>query len=95
MHCDFYVKMDRTVPNGAIFLGGSYGSFGWGGFENNGVEVAADEEVPLLGSVTANPWTYEQFVAWNGAYLKIAMEKDYFTFERILKWGELYKGWMP
>ncbi len=39
--------------------------------------------------------TYEQFVAWNGAYLKIAVEKGYFTFDYILELIELYKGWMP
>ena len=39
--------------------------------------------------------TYEQFVAWNGAYLKIPVEKGYFTFEYILELIELYKGWMP
>jgi len=39
--------------------------------------------------------TYEQFVEWNGAYLKIAVEKGYFTFEYILELIEMYKGWMP
>lgn len=39
--------------------------------------------------------TYEQFVDWNGAYLKVAVEKGYFTFEYILELIELYKGWMP
>ena len=39
--------------------------------------------------------TPEQFVEWNGAYLKIAVEKGYFTFEYILELIELYKGWMP
>ncbi len=39
--------------------------------------------------------TYEQFIDWNGAYLKIAVEKGYFTFEYILELIELYKGWMP
>ena len=39
--------------------------------------------------------TYEQFVAWNGAYLKVAVEKGYFTFDYILELIELYKGWMP
>ena len=38
---------------------------------------------------------FQQFVAWNGAYLKIAVEKGYFTFEYILELIELYKGWMP
>ncbi len=39
--------------------------------------------------------TYEQFVAWNGAYLKIPVEKGYFTFEYILELIETYKQWMP
>ena len=39
--------------------------------------------------------TEEQFVEWNGAYLKIAVEKGYFTFDYILGLIELYKGWMP
>lgn len=39
--------------------------------------------------------TYEQFVDWNGAYLKVAVEKGYFTFDYILELIELYKGWMP
>ena len=39
--------------------------------------------------------TYDQFIEWNGAYLKIAVEKGYFTFEYILELIELYKGWMP
>ena len=45
--------------------------------------------------VFADYVTYEQFVAWNGAYLKIPVEKGYFTFEYILELIELYKGWMP
>ena len=39
--------------------------------------------------------TEEQFVEWNGAYLKIAVEKGYFTFDYILELIEMYKGWMP
>ena len=39
--------------------------------------------------------TYDQFIEWNGAYLKVAVEKGYFTFEYILELIELYKGWMP
>ena len=34
--------------------------------------------------------TYEQFVTWNGAYLKIAVEKGYFTFEYILELLEIH-----
>ncbi len=39
--------------------------------------------------------TYEQFIDWNGAYLKVAVEKGYFTFDYIIELIELYKGWMP
>jgi hypothetical protein len=39
--------------------------------------------------------TYETFVAFNGAYLKIAVEKGYFTFDRILELIEMYHAWMP
>ena len=45
--------------------------------------------------VFADYVTYDQFVDWNGAYLKIAVEKGYFTFDYILELIELYKGWMP
>ena len=38
--------------------------------------------------------TYEQFVNWNGAYLKIAVEKGYFTFDYILELIEIYKDGM-
>lgn len=39
--------------------------------------------------------TCEQFIEWNGAYLKVAVEKGHFTFEYILELIEMYKGWMP
>ena len=38
--------------------------------------------------------TYEQFVDWNGAYLKIPVEKGLITFEYILELIELYKPGM-
>ena len=38
--------------------------------------------------------TYEQFVNWGGAYLKIAVEKGAFTFEYIVELIELYSEWM-
>lgn len=66
--CDFYVSVDKDVPDGAIFLAGNYGTYGWVGFENNGLPVSAGQEVPLLGTAiggntdgTTN-WTYEQIV---------------------------------
>ena len=39
--------------------------------------------------------TEEQFEQWNGAYLKIPVEKGYFTFEYILELIEMYKQYMP
>lgn len=57
-YCDFYVKLDRDLHENQIFLGGNYGSFGWVGFHNGDVTLNANEEIPLLGSVTQNPWTY-------------------------------------
>ncbi len=57
-YCDFYVSLDRDLGENEIFLGGNYGSFGWIGFHNGDVTLAANEKLPLLGSVTQNPWTY-------------------------------------
>ena len=37
--------------------------------------------------------TYEQFVEWNGAYLKIAVEKGYFTYEYIIELIKSYQEW--
>jgi len=45
--------------------------------------------------VFADYVTYEQFVAFNGAYLKIPVEKGLFTFEYILELIRLYAAWMP
>ena len=39
--------------------------------------------------------TYEQFVAFNGAYLKIPVEKGLFTFQYVLELIRLYVRWMP
>lgn len=38
--------------------------------------------------------TYEQFLLWGGAYLKIPVEKGIFTFEYIVELIELYSKWM-
>ena len=38
--------------------------------------------------------TYEQFINFNGAYLKIPVEKGYFTFDYILDLIAMYKEWM-
>ena len=39
--------------------------------------------------------TYEQFVAFNGAYLKVPVEKGLFTFDYIIELINLYSQWMP
>lgn len=57
-YCDFYVSLDKELGENEIFLGGNYGSFGWVGFHNGEVTLEANQELPLLGSVTSNPWTY-------------------------------------
>lgn len=63
-HCDYYVMLKSdsmaTLPEGYITLAGNYGTWGWIGFDNP--EVNTNEFIPLLGSVTSNPWTYEQIV---------------------------------
>lgn len=62
--CDYYVMLKsdtmEKLPEGYIALGGNYGDWGWNGFYNP--EVDANVEIPLLGSVTNNPWTYEGIV---------------------------------
>jgi len=57
-YCDFYVKLDQDLGANEIFLGGNYGTFGWVGFHNGDLKLSANEEIPLLGGVTNNPWTY-------------------------------------
>lgn len=63
-HCDYYVMLKSdtldTLPEGYITLAGNYGTWGWVGFDNP--EVNTNEFIPLLGSVTQNPWTYEMVV---------------------------------
>ena len=59
--CDYVVSIDRDIKKGSIVLGGNYGSWGWIGFTNP-EDIKANDQIPLLGSVTVNPWTYEQVV---------------------------------
>ena len=63
-YCDYYVMLKSdtldVLPEGYITLAGNYGTWGWVGFDNP--EVNTNEYIPLLGSVTNNPWTYEQVV---------------------------------
>ena len=68
-YCDFYVKLDKDLGANQIFLGGNYGSFGWVGFHNGNLTLAANEEIPLLGSVTSNPWTYVDVVQNVGEFI--------------------------
>ena len=67
-HCDFYVKLDQDLGENEIFLGGNYGSFGWVGFHNGDLTLAANSEIPLLGSVTQNPWTYADVASFVGTF---------------------------
>ena len=68
-YCDFYVKLDRDLGGNQIFLGGNYGEFGWIGFHNGEITLAANEEIALLGSVTQNPWTYAQIASFVGEFI--------------------------
>ena len=60
-YCDYYVMCDKSVPAGSIVLGGNYGIFGWVAFDSP-IDVAANEAIPLLGSVVTIPWTYNDIV---------------------------------
>lgn len=67
--CDYVVYADKDIPAGKIFLGGYYEAFNaWVGFENP-VDVAANEQIPLLGSVAGSPWTYENIVTGVGTFI--------------------------
>ena len=67
-YCDFYVKLDQDLGENEIFLGGEYGSFGWIGFHNGELTLPANEEIGLLESVTANPWTYADIANFVGTF---------------------------
>lgn len=67
-YCDFYVKLNRDLGENQIFLGGNYGVFGWVGFHNGEFTLAANNEIPLLGSVTQNPWTYADVANFVGTF---------------------------
>ena len=67
-YCDFYVSLDRALSANQIFLGGNYGDFGWVGFHNGDITLAANEEIALLGSVTNNPWTYQDVESFVGEF---------------------------
>ena len=68
-YCDFYVKLDRDLGPNQILLGGNYGNFGWVGFHNGELELAANTEVPLLGSMISNGWTYESVASFVNTFI--------------------------
>ena len=68
-YCDFVVKLDAPLGENEIFLGGNYGDFGWIGFHNGDLTLEANTEIPLLGSVTNNPWTYVDVVQIVGEFV--------------------------
>ena len=68
-YCDFVVVLDKALPENSIFLGGNYGDFGWIGFHNGDLTLEANTEIPLLGSVTSNPWTYVDVVQNVGTFI--------------------------
>ena len=68
-YCDFVVKLDAPLGKNEIFLGGNYGDFGWIGFHNGDLTLEANTEIPLLGSVTNNPWTYVDVVQLVGEFV--------------------------
>ena len=68
-YCDFYVSLDKDLGENQIFLGGNYGSFGWVGFHNGNMTLAANEEIGLLESVTTNPWTYGDVEDYVGEFI--------------------------
>ena len=67
-YCDFYVSLDRALGENEIFLGGNYGDFGWIGFHNGDITLAAGEEIGLLEGVTTNPWTYADVRDYVGTF---------------------------
>ena len=68
-YCDYVVSLDRALGANEIFLGGNYGSFGWIGFHNGDITLAANEEIALLESVTTNPWTYADIYNFVGEFI--------------------------
>ena len=57
-------------------------------------KVSMEADIAKYGLYTYDDFkdyiTYEEFVAFNGAYLKILVEKGYFTFEEILEQIEVF-----
>lgn len=88
-YCDFVVSLNKDLGENEIFLGGNYGSFGWVGFHNKDLTLDAETEVPLLGSVTSDPWTYADVAEFVGTFIcgvgdvdgKLAAKGAIFTVE--------------
>ena len=68
-YCDFFVSLDKDLGENEIFLGGNYGDFGWVGFHNGDLTLDANTELPLLSSVTTNPWTYADIREYVGEFI--------------------------
>ncbi len=68
-YCDFYVKLDRDLGANQILLGGNYGGYGWVGFHNGTETLPANTEIPLLGLMAQNEWTYEMIADFVGTFL--------------------------
>lgn len=68
-YCDFFVSLDTDLGTNEIFLGGNYGSFGWIGFHNGDLTLPANYDLPLLCSVTTNPWTYASIESQVGEFI--------------------------
>ena len=69
-YCDFYVSLDKDLAENQIFLGGYYESFdAYVGFHNGDVTLKAGEEIPLLGSVVTNAWTYKDIESEVGTFM--------------------------
>ncbi|MBP3605862.1 MAG: hypothetical protein J6J66_04615 [Clostridia bacterium] len=73
--CDFVLSLDKDLGANEIFLGGNYGSFGWVGFHNGDLTLAANEEVYLLDSV-ADAWTYDEVADFVGTFICGAGDVD-------------------
>ena len=78
-YCDFFVSLDRDLTANQILLGGNYGTFNWIGFhvtedmlglyDSETKTLPANVEVPLLGSVVVNNWTYEMVADLVGEFI--------------------------
>jgi len=78
-YCDFFVSLDKDLTANKMLLGGNYGDFGWVGFhvtedmlslyDSETKTLPANVEVPLLGTVVVNNWTYEMVADFVGTFI--------------------------